>query len=166
MELFELTNPELYVLLALVVFFGILVFLKVLPGVLFKALDGHAARIQAELDEAQRLREEAAALLAGVHTQRAEAEKQAAEMIANARDEAKRASAEAKTKLDEQIVRRAALAERKIANAEAQAAAEVKAVAAEMAAQLAEQVLTARLAASKSDPLIDKAISQVGSKLQ
>jgi F-type H+-transporting ATPase subunit b len=165
-SLFSFTNPEFWVLIALVVFFAILVVLKVIPGALFSALDGHAAKIQAELDEARRLREEAAALLASVHAQHEEAHRQADEMIANAKAEAKTARAEAKIKLDEQIARRAQMAERKIANAEAQATAEVKAAAGELAAQLAEQVLVARLAGAKSDPLVDKAIAQVGAKLQ
>jgi F-type H+-transporting ATPase subunit b len=165
-SLFSLTNPEFWVLVALVVFFGILVALKVIPGALFSALDGHAAKIQAELDEARRLREEAAALLASVNAQREEAEKQAAEMLETAKADAKRARAEAKAKLDEQIARRAELAERKIANAEAQAAAEVKAAAADLAAELAEQVLAARLSGAKTDPLVDAAIGQVGTKLQ
>ena len=165
-SLFSLTNPEFWVLVALVVFFGLLVALKVIPGALFSALDAHAAKIQAELDEARRLREEAASLLASVNEQKANAEKQAAEMIAAAKADAKRIAADAKVKLEEQIVRRAELAERKIATAEARAASEVKAAAAELAAELAEQVLTARLAGAKSDPLIDAAIGQVGSKLQ
>jgi len=165
-SLFSFTNPEFWVLVALVVFFAILFALKVLPGALFAALDGHAAKIQAELDEARRLREEAAALLAGITAQREAAEAQAAEMLEAAKADAKRLRADAKTKLDEQIARRAEMAERKIANAEAQATAEVKAAAADLAAELAEQVLTARLAGAKTDPLIDAAIGQVGTKLQ
>ena len=62
--------------------------------------------------------------------------------------------------------RRAEMAERKIAQAEAQAAADVKAAAVDLAAQAAEAVLAARLAGAKSDPLTDAAISQLGSKLQ
>ena len=62
--------------------------------------------------------------------------------------------------------RRGQLAERRIATAEAQATAEVKAAAGELAAQMAEQVLAARIAGAKSDPLIDAAIGQMAGKLQ
>jgi F-type H+-transporting ATPase subunit b len=165
-SLFSLTNPEFWVLVALVTFFGLLVVMKVIPGTLFAALDAHAAKIQSELDEAKRLREEAAALLADANAQRDAVEKQATEILAAAKADAKRLAAEAKVKLDEQIVRRAEMAERKIAIAEAAAAAEVKAAAADLAAGLAEQVLTARIATAKSDPLVDKAIGLVGTKLQ
>jgi F-type H+-transporting ATPase subunit b len=68
--------------------------------------------------------------------------------------------------LAEQIERRGQLAERRIATAEAQAAAEVKAAAAELAAQMAEDVLKSRLAAAKTDPLVDQAIGQLSGKLQ
>ncbi|MDT9110862.1 hypothetical protein RSW25_24910, partial [Escherichia coli] len=84
-----------------------------------------------EASEAKRLREEAQALLAQIKNQREDAERTAAEMLANAELEAKRLEVEAEAKLKEQIKRRAELAERKIANAEAAAAAEVKAAAAD-----------------------------------
>ena len=165
-SLFSLTNPEFWVLVALVVFFGLLVMLKVLPGALFSALDGHAAKIQAELDEARSLREEAKAMLDGVKAQREEAEAQAKAMLAAANDEAKRLQAEASAKLTETIARRAALAERKIANAQAEAEAQVKAAAVDLAAQAAEAVLVSRLAGAKTDPLADSAIGEMAGKLQ
>ena len=165
-SLFSLSNPEFWVLVALVIFFGLLVVLKVLPGALFGALDGYAAKIKAELDEAQQLREEAQALLADVTAQREETERQAAGMLEAAKADAQRLAVEAKEKLEEQIKRRAEMAERKIAQAEAQAAADVKAAAVDLAAQAAEAVLAARLAGAASDPLADAAISQLGAKLQ
>ncbi len=165
-SLFSLTNPEFWVLVALVVFFGLLVMLKVIPGALFSALDGHAAKIQAELDEARSLREEAKAMLEGVKAQRDEAEAQAKAMLAAAKDEAKRLQAEASAKLTETIARRAALAERKIANAQAEAEAQVKAAAVDLAAQAAEAVLVSRLAGAKTDPLADSAIGELAGKLQ
>lgn len=165
-SLFDLANPEFWVLVGLVLFFGLLVVLKVLPGALFGALDAHAAKIKAELDEAQQLREEAQALLADVKAQREEAERQAAGMIEAAKADAALIASEAKARLEEQITRRAEMAERKIAQAEAQAAADVKSAAVDLAAQAAEQILVARLAAGGSDGLVDAAIGQIGTKLQ
>lgn len=157
-------NAEVWIALALVVLIAALVMAKV-PSVAGKALDAHGARIQAELDEAKRLREEAQALLASLTKQRADAEALAVEMLANAEAEAKRMTAEAKAKLEEQITRRAELAERRIATAEAQATADVKAAAADLATQIAETVLTARIAKAKSDPLVDLAVEQLPGKL-
>ncbi|HEX3919026.1 MAG TPA: ATP F0F1 synthase subunit B [Caulobacteraceae bacterium] len=142
-----------------------LVWLKA-PGMAMSALDARASRIQAQLDEATKLREEAERLLADIKVQREATERQAAEMLANARIDAGRLAAEAKVKLEEQIRRRGEMAERRIALAESQAAAEVKAAAADLAAQAAEAVLAARLAAAKSDPLVDSAVAQVATKLQ
>jgi F-type H+-transporting ATPase subunit b len=159
-----LQNAEFWVLVALVILVIVLIAAKV-PGVAAKALDAHGERIQAELDEAKRLREEAQALLASLTAQREQAEALAKEMLDNAKAEAKLMTAEAKAKLDEQITRRAEMAERRIANAEVQATAEVKAAAADLAAHIAETVLTARIATSKSDPLVDAALAQLPDKL-
>ena len=87
-------------------------------------------------------------------------------MLADAEAEARRLEAEAKVKLEEQIARRAELADRRIADAEAQAAAEVKAAAADLAARIAEQVLAAQLAQTGTDSTVDRAIGQIASRLQ
>jgi F-type H+-transporting ATPase subunit b len=159
-------NAEFWVGVGLLIFFGIVVFVAKAPKAIGAALDSKSAKIQSDLDEAARIREEAQRLLAQLKAERAEAEAQAKDMLALAQEEALRYEAEAKAKLEESLARRQELAERKIANAEAQAAAEVKAAAADLAAHAAEVVLTKRLAGVKTDPLIDNAISQLGSKLQ
>jgi F-type H+-transporting ATPase subunit b len=161
----EIEPAEIWVTIGMVILFGTLIWAKV-PGMAMKALDARAAKIQAELDEALRLRQEAEALLAQIKVQREASEKVAAEMIASAEADSKRLRDEAAVKLDEQIKRRQLMAERKIASAEAQAAAEVKAAAADLAAHIAESVLQARLKDLKSDPLIDRAVAQIGDRLQ
>jgi F-type H+-transporting ATPase subunit b len=160
-----LLDSHFWVGVAFVVFIGVLVMAGV-HKFAWKALGDAGAKVQAQLDEADALRREAQDLLAQIKQQKATAEKHAAEMLANAKEEAVRLQAEAQDKLAEQLRRRGELAERKIASAEAQAQAEVKAAAAELAAQLAEKVLVTRLAGSKSDPLVDLAIGQMGTKLQ
>ncbi len=160
-----LTSSHFWVGAAFVVFLGVLV----LAGVhkfAWKALGDAGESVRAQLDEANRLREEAQALLARIQSDREASEKLAAEILANAKEQAARMQAEAQANLKEQIVRRGELAERRIATAEAQAAAEVKAAAGELAAQMAEKVLTARIKGAKSDPLIDGAIKQLAGKLQ
>jgi len=160
-----LQDAEFWVFVGLIIFVGALVWAKV-PAMAMKALDARGAAIQAELDEALRLRQEAQALLASIKVQREAAERVAAEMIANAETDSQRLRQEAEVRLDEQIKRRQLMAERKIATAEAQAAADVKAAAGELAAQIAEQVLSGRLKDLKSDPLIDRAVGQMAGKLQ
>jgi len=160
-----LLDAHFWVGVAFVIFILVLVRAGV-HKLAWNALGESGRKIQGQLDEATRLREEAQTLLAQIKVQREEAEKASREMLANAKEEAKRLQAEAKVKLEDQIKRRAELAERKIANAETQAQAEVKAAAAELAAQMAEQILVSRLAGATSDPLVDAAIGQMGAKLQ
>ena len=159
-------NAEFWVGVGLLIFLGIVIFVAKAPKAINAALDAKAAKIQADLDEAARIREEPPRPRPQLKAERAEAEAQAKDMLAAAQEEARRYEAEAKAKLEESLARRQQLAERKIANAEAQAAAEVKAAAADLAAQAAEVVLTKRLSGAKTDPLVDRAISQLGSKLQ
>ena len=160
-----LQNPEVWVFVGVLLFFVLITFLKV-PGSAAKALDDRAAKIQASLNEAERLRAEAVALLESLKTQRVAAEAPAAQMLHDAAEEARRLEADAKAKLEEQIARRSALADRRIAQAEAQAATEVKAAAADLAAHIAETILRGRLEGMTSDPLVDRAVSQLGARLQ
>ena len=160
-----LNEAEFWVFVGLLILVAALIWAKV-PGMAMAALDARGIKIRAELDEALRLRQEAQALLASIKLQREDAERIAAEMIANAEADSERIRKEAEVKLNETIERRKQMAERKIATAEAQAAADVKAAAADLAAQLAETVLMGRLTDLKSDPLIDKAVGQMAGKLQ
>ena len=160
-----LLDSHFWVGAAFVVFLGILVMAGI-HKFAWKALGDMGAKVQGQLDEAQALRSEAQALLTQVQAQKVASDKLAAEMLANAKDEAVRLQAEAQVKLAEQIERRGQMAERKIAQAEAQAEADVRGAAADLAARMAEQVLVARLAGATSDPLIDRAIGQMAGKLQ
>ena len=161
---YNLSEPELWVGIGLLIFIGIAIAAGV-PKLVAGTLDARAAKIQSELDEAQRLRAEAEALLATIRAEKAAADIQAREMLAAAEADARIMEAEAKVRLEETLARRQALAERRIASAEAQASAEVKAAAADVAAQAAETILAARLQTQKSDPLLDAAIGQIGTRL-
>jgi F-type H+-transporting ATPase subunit b len=165
----EFLNPaeaEAWVGVGLLIFLAIVVFVAKAPKKLGAALDARAQSIQANLDEAARIRAEALRLLETLKAERTEAERHAKEMLAQAQAEAKRLEADARAKLEESLARRQQVAERKIATAEMQAAAEVKAAAADVAAQAAERMLTQRLSGAKSDPLVDAAIGQIAGKLQ
>lgn len=160
-----LTDAHFWVGIAFLLFMVLMVAFGV-HKLAWNALGESGRKVQAHLDEAAQLRDEAQSLLAGIKVERAAAEREAADMLANAAEEAKRLQAEAQVKLAEQITRRGQMAERRIAQAEAQAEADVRAAAADLAAQMAERVLTHRLAGASADPLIDKAIGQLAGKLQ
>ena len=160
-----LQDAEFWVAMALVIFVGLMVWLKV-PGIAMKTLDASADKIRAELAEAERLRKEAETLLASIRARHEAAEKLAAELVANAEVEARQLEADAHARLEEQIKRRGEIAQAKIAQAESQAAAEVKAAAAELAIEAASAILTRRTAGLKSDPLVDQAMADLSNKLQ
>ena len=162
-ELFS--DAHFWVGVAFLLFLGLMVAVGV-HKLAWNVLGESGRKVQSQLDEAASLRAEAQSLLEGIKVERLAAEKQAAEMLAAAKEEALRLQAEAQVKLAEQITRRGQMAERKIAQAEAQAEAEVRAAAADLASAMAEKVLIQRLAGAKSDPLIDKAIGQLAGKLQ
>ena len=112
----------LWATVALVIFLGVAVYIKV-PGLIAKALDARAARISNELDEARRLREEAQQLLGQYQRKRKEAEQEAADIVAAAKREADMLAADAHKKTEDYVVRRTALAEQKIGQAERDAVA-------------------------------------------
>src|SRR3954464_5223905 len=106
-------EPEFWVAVAFFILMGVFAWLGVHRTVL-KALDHRAERIKAELDDARRLKEEAAKLLGEYKTRRASAEREAEEIIANARAEAERIAVESKAKMEDFVARRTKTAESKI----------------------------------------------------
>ncbi len=162
---FDPSQAETWVGVGLLIFLGIVIFVAKAPQMIAGQLDAKRDTIQHDLDEAARIRAEAERLLAELKAERVEAEAQVRGMLAAAEEQARAYEAEAKVRLEESLVRRQMLAERKIANAEAQAEAEVRAAAVDLAARMAETVLADRLAGAKSDPLVDRAIPLIAEKL-
>lgn len=159
-----LAEAETWVAVAFVIFLGVLAYVGV-PKLIAKALDDRAARIKAELDDARKLKEEAADLLAEYQRKRTAAEAEAESIIAGAKDEAARMAVEAKAKIEEFVARRTKMAEAKIAQAEAQAAADVRSAAAEAAVAAAEKILSAEAKGALAGELIAKGIEDVRKKL-
>src|SRR2546423_13081255 len=157
-------EPEFWVAVAFVIFVGVLVYVGV-PKMLLTALDERGKRVQAELDEARRLKEEAQKLLAEYKAKQRQADAEAVAIIDGAKAEAERIAAESKTKMEEFIARRTKMAETKIAQAEAQAVADVRAAAAEAAAAAAEKMLTDSVQGKLADDLLARGIGDVKRKL-
>ncbi len=146
------------ILMAVFAYFGI-------HRTILKALDNRSQRIKAELDDARRLRDEAAALLAQYKARHASAEREAQDIITSAKEEAERIAAEAKVKMEDFVARRTKTAEGKIALAEAQALADVRAAAADAAVSAASTVLSQSVQGSVADDLLSKGIGEVRAKL-
>ena len=159
-----LLEPETWVAIAFVLLMVLFAYLGIHRTVL-KALDHRSDRIKAELDDARRLKDEAAKLLAEYKARRATAEREAQEIIASAKAEAERIASEAKTKMEDFVARRTKTAESKIALAEAQALADVRAAAANAAVTAASSILTQSVRGGVADDLLAKGIAEVRAKL-
>jgi F-type H+-transporting ATPase subunit b len=157
-------EPEFWVAVAFFILMGVFAYFGVHRTVL-KALDHRSERIKAELDDARRLKEEAAKLLAEYRARRASAEHEAEEIISSAKAEAERIAAEAKTKMEDFVARRTKTAESKIALAEAQALADVRAAAANAAVAAASSILSQSVKGEIADDLLAKGIAEVQQKL-
>jgi F-type H+-transporting ATPase subunit b len=157
-------EPEFWVAVAFVILMGVFAYVGVHKTVL-TALDHRSARIKAELDDARRLKDEAAKVLADYKTRRASAEREAEDIITSAKAEAERIAAEAKVKMEDFVARRTKTAESKIALAEAQALADVRAAAADAAIAAASTILSQSVKGEVADDLLAKGISEVRQKL-
>src|SRR5246127_3752151 len=157
-------EPEFWVAVAFVILMVLFGYLGIHRTVL-KTLDHRSERIKAELDDARRLKEEAAKLLGEYKARRASAEREAQDIVASAKAEAERIAAEAKAKMEDFVVRRTKTAEGKIALAEAQAIADVRSAAADAAVAAAATILSQSTRGPIAEELLAKGIAEVREKL-
>src|SRR5580658_3322125 len=134
-------EPAFWVAVGFVILLGVFVYVGVHRTAL-TALDHRRDRIKAELDDARRLKDEAAKLLAEYKARHASAEREAQDIITSAKAEAERIAVEAKSKIEDFVARRTKTAESKIALAEAQAIADVRSAAANAAVTAASTILS------------------------
>ncbi|MDP5335066.1 MAG: F0F1 ATP synthase subunit B [Paracoccaceae bacterium] len=161
---FSLKNTDFVVLLAFLLFIGVLYYFKV-PGLIGGLLDKRADTIRGELEEARALREEAQTLLASYERKQKEVQEQADRIIAQAKDEAATAAEQAKADLQKSIARRIAAAEDQIASAEAAAIKEVRDRAVVIAIGAARDVIAKQMTAADGNKLIEEGIEVVDAKL-
>ena len=157
-------EPEFWVAVAFLILLGVFAYLGVHRTVL-TTLDHRRDRIRAELDDARRLKDEAAKVLEQYKARRASAEREAEEIITGAKADAERIASEARAKMEDFVVRRTKTAESKIALAEAQALADVRAAAAEAAIAAASTILSQSVKGEVADDLLAKGIQDVREKL-
>ncbi len=156
-------EPRSWVAIAFVIFFVLF------GGKLWKALaamlDGHAAAVRAELDEAGRLRVEAEAMLADARTRREAALTEARAMLDSARSEAIRVGEQARLDAEAAGRRREQMAMDRISAAEKAAVTDVRLAAADLASRAAQEVIASTLSSEGDAPIIDRAIAGLPSAL-
>lgn len=157
-------NETFWAFIALVLFLGLLAYLKV-PAWVGRNLDSRAQRIYDELEEARRLREEAQQLLAEYQRKRELAEKEAEDIILTAKREAELLARDARKKIEDFVARRNKMAEQKIAFAEAEAVNTVRNTAVDLAVAAAGQVIHNKLDKKGADTLFDVSIREIKTRL-
>jgi F-type H+-transporting ATPase subunit b len=161
---FSLRNTDFIVLLAFILFLGVLFYFKV-PSVIAGMLDKRADGIKSELDEARALREEAQTLLASYERKQQEVKDQADRIVTAAKAEAQEAADQARADLDKSIARRITAAEEQITSAQDAAVREVRDQAIVIAIAAAKDVIAKNMTAAQGNALIDSAIADVDAKL-
>ena len=161
---FSLTNTNFIVLLAFILFIGVLFYFNV-PKLLGDMLDKRAETIRSELDEARKLREEAQSILASYERRQKEVQEQADRIVESARKEAEAEAIKAREALEATVARRLAAAEEQIASAQASAERVVRDKAIKVAIAAARNVIATQMTAASAGKLIDAAINEVDANL-
>lgn len=161
---FSLANTDFVVLIAFVIFLGILLYFKV-PGMMGRMLDDRAAGIKRDIDEARALREEAQSLLASYERKQKDVQEQADRIVETARTEAARAAEKAKEDIAASVERRMTAAEEQIRTAQDAAVKEVRDRAVAVAIEVSQELIAKQMTAEQGDKLIDAAIAEAQRKL-
>lgn len=149
--------------LALVLFIGLLIYLKV-PQSIAGMLDQRSQAIAKELHEARRLREEAEKLHAEYEAKRAAAESEAKAIVDAAKEQAVLVAEETRTAMMAAMARRERQAEERIASAEAKASDEVRAAAADAAIAAAERMIRERMDDQAQAALVREGVGDLARK--
>ncbi len=154
-----LHDPEFWVLVGFLIFFVLLgrTFWTLMKG----GLDGRAAKVRAQLDEATALRAEAQRLLDLYRSKQDQAVKDAADILDSAKTEAERMRKEGEDELKRSLAAREAQAMDRIALAEQNAIQSVKARAVEIAIRAATGLVTEAIDKDGANALVDQAIADL-----
>lgn len=154
-----ISKPEFWVAVAFVIF--IVALWKKIASAFTGMLDARTEKIRQELDEAQRLREDAQAMLAGAQRRQADAEKEAKAIVTHAKEEADRIAKQAADALEASVKRREAHAVERIAQAEVAAMAEVRNLTVDLAIAASRKLLTENVGSEQQDALVAQAVAEL-----
>jgi F-type H+-transporting ATPase subunit b len=158
-----LYQAENWVFVSFVLF--VLAFGKKLWATVAGMLDSRAERIRADLEEAARLREEAAATLSSFQSRQAAALSEAEGIVQRAHKEAEALRVKAEADLEASLKRREQQALDRIAQMEAAAIAEVRNLTVDLAVSASRRLLADGIGISEQDRLVEKAIAEVSARL-
>ena len=155
-----LYTDAFWALVALIIFIAILFYFKV-PCFIIQSLDKRIKRIEEELDEARRLREEAQQLLAEYQKKRVDIEKESQEIIAAAKKDAEHFSKLSYQKAEDFIAHRTKQADEKIAMAEREAMKNARQRVVDLAFNIVQNLVKNGLNEGEKELLIDEAMKKI-----
>ena len=158
-----LQDPAFWAAVAFVIFIAATA--KPISRLLTAGLDKRADKIRSDLEEAEKLREEAQDLLASYQRKQRDALAEAEAIIAHAGEEAERLAVQERDKLEAALEWRQKQAIDRIAQAEAQALDLVRAKTVDVALDATRDYLAKELKDNQSDALTDAAIKVLPSNL-
>ncbi len=156
-------GPEFWVALSFVLL--VVAAFKPVGKVIINALDGRSAKIQKELDEALKLREEAQELLASYQRKQKEAAEEALKIITNAENETKRIILEAEKNLEESLNNKIQIAMQKIATYEHSVMQEVRTNSIDIAIGTVRNLIKEKINNEISEKLVTSAVNEMNKKL-
>lgn len=161
MHLFE--DPTFWVAAAFVL--CVVLFLKPLARMIAKALDGHAANVQAALLEAEKLRAEAMAMRDSYEEKKRAVLQEAQHILKQAHEEADKIRVDARREVEAQIAKRTEVAMEKISRAEAGLLHEVRNNAIDLAIGAARTILKDQSAKNQSDEALLATLADIERKI-
>ncbi len=156
-------SPAFWVAVAFAIF--VLILAKPIWSFTIRTLDGKINEIEASIEEATNLKEEAQDLLARYKRKLSGAEKESEDIIARAREDAVALKAQMNQDLEFSLNRREKLALDRISQAENDATEEVRAMVIDVALSATRQLLIENIDEKKVDDLINTSITDLSNKL-
>lgn len=152
-------NPTNWVAISFVIFVALAV--RYALPMIVKGLDGRAAKIREQLEQATKLRQEAEALLESYKQKQKEMLKEAEKTVADAKIEVERMKQRAEIDLKASIDRRSEQANEKIARMEKDAVEQVREHIVDVAISATRLLVGEQLKSTKEDPTISRALEQI-----
>lgn len=156
-------NPASWVALAFVIFMAAV--FRPASRMLTRSLDERGMKIENELNEARRLREEAERVLNAYQQKQRDSLREAEAILAHARDEAARFNSEKKAELQQALDKRMKLGLEKIAQAEAKALEDVQTHVVDIAISAARSIIQDHMSKDAAEDLFKTALEGIERKL-
>lgn len=156
-------NPKVWVAIAFLIFVALVY--KIAKKTILSALDGRAAQVRKQLDDATRLKAEAEQMLADAQRRHKEAVAEAQSIVDQAKDAAVRLAARLDDESAKAITRREESALEKIKQAEHAALAEVRAQAVDVAIAATRRLLTDAANTGLGPQLLEQAVADLPNRL-